>query len=192
MKKHENFLKLNDKPIFFINENGQTWISLPSLCEALDIDTNRYYRNAKRDYIIGPELRLQPVPVTSNGITQIRNVTCIPETLVYGWLFTVKAERKELKEYKKTCYYLLHNYFKGSITNRKDLLLERKTVETEIFKVKRSLKEEDEKYKKLEELKRQKRNLNTKLNHNDKELIDQPELFDQFSDEQVSKNARNQ
>jgi predicted RNase H-like HicB family nuclease len=179
MESHQKFLEFKGKVISFLNKDGGYWISLPSLCEALNIDANRYYKNAKKDPILGPALAIQPVQVSKNGNSQLRNVTCIPEYLVYGWLFSVKSESPELIEYKKTCYELLYNHFHGTITNRKELLLKRKNLDEAIFEVKQSLKEEDEKYKRLQELQNRRKTISTQLNSIDKELINQPELFDE-------------
>ena len=185
MKAHQNFLRFNDKPIFFINKDGELWISLPSLCEALGIDARHHYRKAKKDYVIGPELKLLPMLTSTNDVSQVRNVTCLPEFIVYGWLMTINVDNPELKEYRKTCFHLLHNFFKGSINNRKDLLIDRREIDTEIFELKKSLKEEDEKYKRLQELQNQRKTVSTQLNSIDKDLIKEPELFDEKPVEQV-------
>lgn len=115
--------------------------------------------------------------VSKNGKSQLRNVTCISEEFVYGWLLTLRSDNKELNEYKKTCYKLLYNYFHGTITNRKELLLERNRIDDTITNLRKALKEEDDKYIQLENLINKRKVLNSQLNSFDKELIKQPELF---------------
>jgi len=116
--------------------------------------------------------------VSKNGKSQLRNVTCIPEEFVYGWIFSLRSDSEELTQYKRTCYRLLYNHFHGTITNRKELLLQRTELDKQIGELKQSLKEEDEKYKQLQELQNRRKTVSTQLNSIDKELIKQPELFE--------------
>lgn len=118
MNTHDNFLKFNDKLILFTTVDSVTWIGLRSLCDALKIEYTRSFKNAKKDRIIGPALAIQPMQVPGNATIQVRNVTCIPEFLVYGWLFSIHSENEELWSYKATCYKLLFDHFHGTIGNR--------------------------------------------------------------------------
>ena len=177
MNTHQKFLEFNGKNIVFINADGKYWIALKPISEALNIDTNRSYQNAKNDPILGPELAIQQMQVSKNGKSQLRNVTCIPEEFVYGWIFSLRSDSDELNQYKKTCYKLLYQHFHGTITNRKELLLERTEIDTQIHNIKTALKEEDEKYKQLQKLQTKRKLISTNLNAIDNELVKQPEFF---------------
>ncbi|HUI32037.1 MAG TPA: phage antirepressor N-terminal domain-containing protein [Dysgonamonadaceae bacterium] len=177
MKTHEKFLEFNGKNIVFLNVDGVYWIALKPICKALNIDYIRSFKNAKNDTILGPVLSVQPMQVSKNGKTQLRNVTCIPEKYIYGWIFSLRSDSEELTNYKKTCYELLYNHFHGTITNRKELLIERNEVDTQIHNIKEGLKEENDKYLSLQKLEAKKKALNKQLNSIDKELIKEPELF---------------
>ena len=139
---------------------------------------SQVYKKHQKDPILGPEWTKQSIQVSKNGIFQGRNMTCLPEKYIYGWIFSLRSESPELIEYKKTCYNLLYNHFHGTITNRKELLLERQKVDTEIFEVKQSLKQKDEEFKKLQHLQTKRKSLSSQLNSIDEELIKQPELFE--------------
>ena len=178
MDTHQKFLEFNNNKIVFLSVDGNYWIALKPICKALNIEYTRSFKNAKSDPILGSELAVQPMQVSKNGKTQVRNVTCIPEQFVYGWIFSLRSDSEELTEYKRTCYNLLYNHFHGTITNRKELLIERNMIDTEIFEMKKALKEEDQKYKQLKELENKRKTLSTQLNSIDKELIKQPELFE--------------
>lgn len=178
MNKHSKFLEFNGKPILFVTIEGKVWISLPSLCKALNVDANRSYKNAKKDGIIGPALAIQPVQVSENGHSQIRNVTCIPEYLVYGWIFSVKSESEDLLEYKRTCYELLYNHFHGQIGNRKELLLKRRDLQAQIHKKRQELKKSYEEYKELSELVNARKRVSEELNALDSDVINQTTIFD--------------
>lgn len=177
MNKHEKFLEFNGKTIFFLSKDGMYWVNLRSLAVSLGLEYTRTFKNAKKDPIIGPALAIQPMQVPGKGGFQLRNVTCIPEYLVYGWIFSIQSESKDLIEYKRTCYKLLYDHFHGTITNRKELLLERTRLDTSIYDLTQSMKEDDEKFKHLQELRNKRKTISTQLNSIDKELIDQPELF---------------
>lgn len=177
MNKHEKFLEFNGKNIVFLNVDGIYWIALKPICEALKIDAFRSIKNLKNDPILGSEWSKQTTQVEKNGKKQHRNVTCLPEKYIYGWLFSLRSDSKELVEYKRTCYELLYNHFHGTITNRKELLLERNRIDDTITNLRKALKEEDDKYIQLENLINKRKVLNSQLNSFDKELIKQPELF---------------
>lgn len=178
MRQHSKFLEFNGKNIIFINVEGVYWIAIRPICEALNVNARRSIDNIKKDPILGPAGTVQYVQVENNGIIQGRKMTCIPEQYIYGWIFSLRSDSPELTEYKRTCYQLLFNHFHGTITNRKELLLERKDIDTEIHQINAALKEQDDKFKRLEQLKKEKKQLNSKLNHIDKELIKEPELFE--------------
>ena len=174
MNKHEKFLEFNDKKIIFLSLDGTYWIALKSICEALNVDWNRSYQNVKNDPIFAPELAKQQIQVSKNGKTQLRNMICITEEFVYGWLCSLRSNNVDLSEYKRTCYKSLYNHFHGTITNRKELIFERRQIETEIFEVKKTLKEEEIKYKHLKTLEYKKKLISTKLNSMDNEIVKEP------------------
>jgi hypothetical protein len=177
MNTHQKFLQFNGKNIVFLKVDGTYWIALKPICEALDVDYIRCFKNAKNDPILGPALSKQTMQVSKNGLSQLRNVTCIPEEFVYGWIFSLKSDSDQLTDYKRTCYTLLFHHFHGTITNRKELLLERSEIDTQILELKSTMKEADEAYKRLTELQNRRKTLSTQLNSIDKELVMQPELF---------------
>ena len=177
MKTHEKFLEFNGKRIVFLSKDGTYWIALKPICEALNIEYSRSFKNIKKDPILEPALAIQPMQVSKNGRKQGRKMTCIPEKYIYGWIFSLRSDSEELNEYKKTCYDLLYSHFHGTITNRKELLIKRKSLDTDIHNLKENLKDQDSQYKQLQELQNQRKTISTQLNSIDKELIKQPDLF---------------
>jgi len=183
MEKHEKFLNFNGKNIHFLSINGTYWVALKPICEALGIDARRARELAKKDGILGSVVSTQAlvIPVFRKDIgsvNQSKNMTCLPEKYIYGWLFSIKSKSKELIEYKKTCYDLLYNHFHGTITNRKEILVERLDVDYDIRNLRDKLKEQDEEYIQLGELLVKRKMLSQQLNTIDKELVKQPELFE--------------
>ena len=182
MQKHEKFLEFNGKKIIFLSVDGTYWIALKPILEALNMDADRSIKNLKNDPILGSERSIQTVQTIVirkdiGSVSQPKPMVCLPEKYIYGWIFSLRSDSKELTEYKKTCYELLYNHFHGTITNRKELLLQKKDVETQIFKIKESLKEQDENFKKLQNLEKEKKQITAELNTMDQQIIKQPELF---------------
>jgi len=178
MKTHQKFLEFNGKNIVFLNVDGTYWIALIPILKALNMDSDRAVKTLKKDPILGPERSIQPVQVSKNGKNQLRNMTCLPEMYIYGWLFSLRSDSPELIDYKRTCYKLLYNHFHGVITNRKELLLERDTVDTEIHNLKEDLKENEVGYKKLKKLEANRKDISKKLNTQDKEFVKEPGFWD--------------
>lgn len=176
MNKHEKFLQFNGKTIIFLNVDGTYWIALKPICEALNIDVRRSREFIKKDPILASVVSEQALQVSKNGKKQLRKMTCIPEKFIYGWIFSIRSESKELIKYKETCYNLLYDYFHGTITNRKDLLLEKKDVNTQIHNLREELKTQDDNYKKLKELELIRTSITSKLNNMDDNLINQTEM----------------
>lgn len=182
MKTHQKFLEFNGSNLLFLQSNGTYWIAVRPICEALNVVYTAQLKRIKKDAILGPAYTKQTmqVPISTQNdrpAFQGREMICLPEMYVYGWVFSINSKSEELFKYKQTCYELLYKHFHGTITNRKELLLERTEIDTRIHNLKESLKEEDEKYKELQKMLTKRKLLTTNLNAIDNELIKEPELF---------------
>ena len=177
MTNQKDFLKLNGNAIIFLSVDGTYWIALKPICEALKVDYVRSFKNVKNDSILGAVLSKQTIQVSNNGVFQGRKMTCIPEKYIYGWLFSLRSESPELTEYKRTCYELLYNHFHGSITNRKELLVEKSDVLKEIRETENEL-QQNKVSQKLESLKARRKKLSFDLLKIDKDLVTQTNLFE--------------
>lgn len=187
MKTHQKFLEFNGKNIIFLNIDGTYWIALKPICEALNIDARRAREAAKKDPILGSvvsnqTLQIQVFRKDLGSVNQAKSMTCLPEKYIYGWLFSLRSDSSELIKYKQTCYDLLYNHFHGTITNRKELLIERNELDQKIHSLTQELKQEDEKFKELQQLKTKRKTISTQLNSSDKDLIKQPELFESINE----------
>lgn len=182
MRKHEKFLQFNGKNIVFMTIDGQYWVALKPILDALNLPADRYLKRTRRDPFFSTYLDNMSIQVPESGAKQARSMTCLPEMYIYGWISTLNADDPELNRFKKTCYKLLYNHFHGTITNRKELLLERTEIDKDIKDLELHLKEHDEKFKMLSDKKSRRKLLSTQLNTMDKELVKQPKLFDRNTD----------
>lgn len=119
MKKAQKFLQFNGKEILVYCENGVWWIALKSISEALNVNYKAQYDNVTQDPILGPASTVQGIQVPGD---QMRKYYCIPERYIYGYIFSIRSDSKELLEYKQKCYDVLYEFFHGTITRRKEVL----------------------------------------------------------------------
>src|SRR5437899_12441945 len=133
----EKFLDFNGKKIYFKSFDGIYYIAIKPICEALNVNYDRQYRNLKSDEILGGVCAKQHIHDAS---FRLQEMICLPEYYVYGWLFSIQSESKDLKHYKWKCYEILYNYFHGAITERTSYLKEKTKTEYEIYKLEAELK----------------------------------------------------
>ena len=174
MEKHQKFLEFNGKTIVFLNKDGIYWIAVKPICEALDIDYIRQFKNLKSEHFLSELLSEQTMVAEDK---KLRKMVCLPEKFIYGWIFSLNSKSEALKEYKMKCYELLFDHFHGAITGRKELLIERLDVDTQIHQLKEELKENDSQYLKLHELQQKRKRLSGDLNIIDTKIVNQTELF---------------
>jgi hypothetical protein len=172
----KKFLEFKGKNIYFLDIEGTYWIAVKPICEVLEVDYIRQFKNLKNDIILSGVLSNQTMHDTTN---RLQNMVCLPEKYVYGWLFSIQSSSEKLKEYKKECYEILFDYFRGSFIQR-EKILEEKAVS--LIKQKNLLEKlkETEEYKEYLKEKRKISSYTKAIADKDKEFIDQKiTLFEQ-------------
>lgn len=152
-------IEFKETEIYCPVENGQIYVAVKPICEALGIDSDAQNRRIKRDEILS-QLRSQVTAV--GGDEKARKMVCLPLQYIFGWLFTievdqVKEEAKEtILEYKKECYDVLYDHFwnNAKAIKRKEKMLtdsERliAQMESERKQLGKYIKEEKERFKKI-------------------------------------------
>jgi hypothetical protein len=171
----KKFLEFNDKTLLFSSINGTYWIALKPICEILGVVFDRQLRTMKADPILGSRWALKPIQVPED---QARKMVCLPEYLIYGWLFSIKSDSSELLQYKQECYEALYNYFHGTITRRKRLFEEKAKIQNERNGLEIELRGND-KFIRLEDLRAREARIGKELKEMDTdEFNEQRELFD--------------
>jgi hypothetical protein len=166
MKNIERFLEFNGKRIAILHQDGTWYIALRPVLEALKVDAEWHLRVVKTDEILSQHLCEYTGVAADN---KLRKMLCLPEKYIYGWLFTVKSESTELREFKLKCYDVLFNHFHGALTARMTILTEQDTIATQIAELEKAL-EETEEYKKIQELKKRKGETRKELTQLDRDL----------------------
>jgi hypothetical protein len=179
----QKFLEFNGKTIYFISVDGQFWIALKPICEALGVDWKNQHGKLQNGTDIFGQLSSERGIVAADN--RIRKMTCLEERYVYGWLFsiqfsnTMSAEtRINLSKYKIECCDILFNHFHGTITGRKELLSEKAKAQIEMDQVMNSLSPENA--LKYEKAKRRKDQLTAHLRDLDGDFLkEEKDLFNQ-------------
>lgn len=163
----KKFLEFNGKNIYFTAVNGEYYVAIRPICEALGVNYEQQLKNIKQDEELSEVSCMQKV-IANDG--KLREVVCLPEFYVYGWIFTINSTSPELKQYKWACNRILFGYFNGGIKERNSQLKAKTQLEIEIEKLE-ALQKQTEYYKKIQELKSQKTNCDKELKRLDSEII---------------------
>lgn len=149
-KSTEKFLEFNGKSISFLSVDGQWWVALRPILEALNVDYIQQFKNVKNDIILS-QLLCEHTTVAADG--KLRKMICLPERYIYGWLFSITSGSEELIEFKRECYDVLFNHFHGGF--RGELQIEKLKNHARIEYLQRKVNEQlesDPNFKEINEL----------------------------------------
>ena len=172
MKKSiERFLEFEGKSISILLVDGTWWVALKPICHVLNVNYERQRQNIQDDEILC-QLPTEQQVVAADG--RLRKMICLPEMAIYGWIFSIRSDSEELKKYKFLCYKVLYNYFHGTITGRMNILNSLSDEALELLDLQEKLDaklENLEEYKRIQEIKSNKKNYNKKLKELDTDLM---------------------
>jgi hypothetical protein len=170
----KKILELNGKTLHCVFVDGKWWVAVKPICEALGVNYNRQFQNIKEDEILGSVFAIQQIQIPED---QGRDMLCLPEKFIYGWVFSLRSDSGELLQYKRKCYEILYDYFEGLLTRRQETLADRSLKQARKDQLEQELIE-DERYKELQKLKTELSQINSSLKVQDRELLDrQASLF---------------
>lgn len=113
--------KINGVDIATVDKDGDIYVPIKPICDALGIDDKSQRSKIQVDEILGSVGVLS----TSTG-TDGKNyeMFCLPLQYIYGWLFTINpknvapAAREAVSRYRRECYDALYEHFAGSLRRR--------------------------------------------------------------------------
>jgi hypothetical protein len=141
-------IHFEDRTLYFSNIEGQWWIAIKPICEALGIDYLNQFKALKSDLTMGQLLSNQTM-VASDG--RARKMVCLPERYIYGWLFKISGRSKQFMAFQQKCYDVLYDYFHGTTATRKATIREVAMARREAARLRRDLAGDD-RYIRLQEL----------------------------------------
>ena len=175
-KQVVKFLEFKGKNIVYQSVNGTYWIALKPVCEALQVDYLRQYKNLREDALLRPSLSVLTMMIP--GDTQQRKYICLPEEMIYGWIFSIRRDDNEaLQAYKLECYHSLYKHFHGVITRRRLLIKEKADTAVKRRNMEHTLFQNPE-YLELTKLRAQERSIVRKLKELENcEIEEETDLF---------------
>ena len=169
-------LIFNNENIYYTYQEGEFYIAVKPVCQALNIKYVHQFEQIKLDPILVAAFRKYGTQVGN----QKREMIYLPERLVYGWLFQINSKEPVFLEYKYKCYEILYNHFSGQLINRKKLL----TAKSEIISKKNKLCNkliQNQDFVTYLELEKQEKSINYKIKKIDnQEVSDNLSLFDEL------------
>lgn len=172
MKNVERFLEIENKRLSIVLSEEQWYVAIKPLCELLGVDYEAQRKRISNDEILSQLPSIQTV-VAADG--KQREMLCLPERFIYGWLFSVQSDSPILARYKLECYEVLYKHFHGAIQGRVNLLTQKMDNEQKIIELQNAVQEKAqllEEQKRIEELKKENKQLERALKDLDKNLIE--------------------
>ncbi|MCW3120415.1 MAG: hypothetical protein JWM28_4497 [Chitinophagaceae bacterium] len=162
----KKFLEFNGKSIYFLAKDGQYWVALKPICDALEVNYNRQFQNLKIDPIMSQLFAKQQMVGADN---RLREMVSLPEKYVYGWMFKLQSSAPGFDEFQVKCYDLLYDYFHGTIARRISALKSKHQLKSEISELEKEI-DSTKDGQRLLQLKKQFRGTNHDLHDLDIEL----------------------
>lgn len=166
----EKILNFNDREISLVLADGQWWVAVKPVCEALGVDYLAQYKNLQEEEILGQLLSNQTIVAADK---RERKMVCIPEMFVYGWLFSIRSDSPGLRQYKVECYRALYTHFHGRFSQ----LIERMRIDDEKAELELRLASNED-YQKLMALEERRKKIAPALKKMDAELLKGQTRFD--------------
>jgi hypothetical protein len=131
-------VNVNGKEIVMTYADGRWWIAVKPICEVLNVEYTRQFKNLKEHRIFSRALAIQP---THDSSKRKQEMLCISEKYIYGWLSNIQSDSPELLSFQEECYEVLYNYFHGGQSKRNLVLKETTLIDREIEEVEKELQE---------------------------------------------------
>ena len=115
--------KINGVDIVTVDRDGEIFVPVKPICEAIGIDVE-----SQRDKIQDDEI-LNSTAVVSTAVAadgKERKMYCLPLRYVYGWLFTINPKnvapeaRESVTRYRRECYDALYEHFTMSLRRQQE------------------------------------------------------------------------
>lgn len=113
--------KINGVDIVTVDKDGDIYVPIKPICDALGIADNKQREKIKEDEILSSVGTLR---VSTGADGKQYEMFCLPLQYIYGWLFTINpknvatAAREAVARYRRECYDVLYEHFAGSLRRR--------------------------------------------------------------------------
>lgn len=114
---------VNNVDIITLTHEGEIYIPIKPICQALGIDDKRQREKIQEDITLGMVAAIMP---TTGADGKTYEMLCIPLCYIHGWLFTINPKnvlpeaREAVTAYRRECYETLYNHFAGQAKRRQE------------------------------------------------------------------------
>lgn len=121
MDKQTFISKINGIDIVTVNQDGETYVPIKPICQALGIDFSAQYNKLQSDETLSSTIAIIAMVGADN---KEREMVCLAVKFIYGWLFTINPgkvapeAREAVTRYRRECYDVLYDHFAGSLRRR--------------------------------------------------------------------------
>ena len=108
---------INGTEILTVDRDGEVFVPIKPICEALGIDFATQYRKLQSDETLSSTIVIMTIVATDD---KERDMVCLPLKFIYGWLFTINPgkvapeAREAVMRYRRECYEVLYEHFTAS------------------------------------------------------------------------------
>lgn len=141
-------LVFEDRTLYFSRKDGEWFIALKPICDALGLEWTWYHKALKADPFLS-QLWWDSTIVAADG--RQRKMVCLPERYIYGWIFQLNSKNPALLAFKRKCYDVLFDHFHGNGRGRVETIRERMQAQQELERLRKDL-QADPRYQRMEEL----------------------------------------
>ena len=112
---------INGQTITAIEHEGEYFVPVKPICEAIGIEPEAQRIKIKEDEILSSAATII-VAVGADG--KQREMLCLPVKYIYGWLFTINpgkvapSAREKVSKYRRECYEVLYSHFHNSLSRQ--------------------------------------------------------------------------
>ena len=106
--------RINGADIISVDRDGEVFVPIKPICQALGIDPEGQRQRIDRHYI----LKSVAFTLKATGADgKSYDMLCLPLEFTYGWLFTIDANlvaddrREAVAKYQRECYDVLYEHF---------------------------------------------------------------------------------
>lgn len=132
-----NLLEFKGKIIPYKRENGSYLIAIKPICEALGVSYKWQLERLKKHKVLGTVYRTSTMYIPGD---QSREMACLPEEYIYGWLFSINSDSEELIAYQRECI----QHFYETIKRREELYHQFAKCKMEIAELDNKLKDNED------------------------------------------------
>lgn len=116
-------------------------IAIKPICEALGVSYKWQLERLKKHKVWGTVYRTSTMYIPGD---QLREMACLPEEYIYGWLLSINSDSEELIAYQRECNHVLFQHFRGTITRRAELYQQLAKSKMEIAELDNKLKDNED------------------------------------------------